>query len=183
MQLSIREASQFFIGAALMRAKTIEASGNKGITIDNVALAALRAGADGEKLRLSIATLAENESSWLRSTPPHALKTGRVMQSRELEIRAFTAIHAAVIATIDQAPQSLHDRYIDAFRAIEATPGSTQDKRQLKSLLREQALAGTDTPESIESALKNAEKAYLEANAEEILSRYTTLPRSSDFDI
>lgn len=101
--LSIREASRFVIGATMMRAKAIEASGNAGITFDNVAHAALRADADGDKLRMSIETLADRESGWLRSTPPHILKTERVMQSREAEIRTFTAISAAVVATVEFA--------------------------------------------------------------------------------
>lgn len=193
MQLPIREASRFVIGAAMMRAKAIEASGNAGITFDNVALAALREGADGEKLRLSIETLADQESGWMRSTPPHVLKTERVLQSREAEVRTFTAISAAVVATVEladdasagntQAHQTLHGKYMDAFRSIEETPGSTQDRRQLKSLLRDQALAMTTESEFVGTALKSAETAYLEADADAILSRYDTLDRSDDFDM
>jgi hypothetical protein len=193
MKLSIREASRFVIGAAMMRAKAIEASGNAGITLDDVALAALREGADGEKLRLAIETLADQESGWMRNTPPHVLKTERVLQSREAEVHAFTAISAAVVATVEladdasagnaQAYQTLHGKYMDAFRSIDKTPGSTQDKRQLKSLLRDQALAMTTEGDFIGTVLKSAETAYLEADADAILSRYDTLDRSDDFDM
>lgn len=193
MQLSIREASRFIIGAAMMRAKAIEASGNADITFDNVALAALCEGADGEKLRLSIKTLADQESGWMRSTPSHVLKTERVLQSREAELRAFTAISAAVLATVEladgasagntQAHQTLHGKYMDAFRSIEQTLGSTHDRRQLKSLLRDQSLAMTTESEFVGKALKSAETAYLEADADAILSRYDTLDRSDDFDM
>jgi len=193
VQLSIREASQFVIGAAIMRSKAIEASGNANITFDNVALAALREGADGEKLRLSIKTLARQESAWMRRNPPHVLKTNRVMQSRKSEIRTFTAINAAVVASIEfaddasagnaQAHQTLHDKYIDAFRAIDETPGSTQERRQLKSLLYHQTLAMTTESQLIDATLKSAEAAYLEADADAILSRYDTLGRSDDFDM
>lgn len=192
MHLSIREASRFVIGSAMMRSKAMEASGTE-ISFDNVALAALRNDADGEKLRLSINTLADQESGWMRSTPPHVLKTERVMQSREAEIRTFTAISAAVVATIEfaddasagnpHAQKHLNDKYIESFKAIEETPGSTQDRRQLKSLLREQALAVTTESEFVSTALKNAETAYLEADADAILSRYGTLDRSTDFDM
>ncbi len=191
--LSIREASRFVIGATMMRAKAIEASGNAGITFDNVAHAALRADADGDKLRMSIETLADRESGWLRSTPPHILKTERVMQSREAEIRTFTAISAAVVATVEfaddasagntAAHQALHEKYMDAFRAIEETPGSTQERRQLKSLFSSQALAITTESEFVGAALKSAETAYLEADADAILSQYERLDRSDDFDI
>lgn len=192
-ELSIQEASRFVIGAAMMRAMAIEATSNADITFDAVALAALRDGADGEKLRLSIETLADQESDWMRSTPPHVLKTARVLQSREAEVRTLTAIYAAVIATVEladaasagntQAHQALHGKYMDAFRSIDKTPGSTQDRRHLKSLLRDQALAVSTASEYVDTALKSAEKSYLDADADAILSRYVTLDRSEDFDM
>lgn len=72
---------------------------------------------------------------------------------------------------------------MDAFRAIEETPGSTQERRQLKSLFSSQALAITTESEFVGAALKSAETAYLEADADAILSQYERLDRSDDFDI
>lgn len=194
MQLSIREASRFVIGAAMMRAKAIEASGNTGITFDNVALAALRDGADGQKLRQSIETLADQESIWLRSTPPHVLKSERVLQSRVAEVNTFTAISAAVVSTVELADRAavgdsdakhdLHDKYVEAFHAIDGTPGSTQDRRQLETVLREQTTAATEHRDFILASLKEAETAYLDAGATAILSRYDkSVDRSNDFDM
>jgi len=193
MPLSVREASRFVIGAAMMQAKAIEMPGNAAISFDNVALAALREGADGEKLRLAIETLADQESGWMRSTPPHVLKTERVLQGREAEVRTFTAISAALVATVEladdacagntQAYQTLHGKYMDAFRSIDETPGSTKDRRQLKSLLCDQALAMTTESAFVKTALKSAETAYLEGDAEAILSRYDRLDHSAGVGI
>lgn len=194
MQLSIREASRFVIGAAMMRAKTIEASGNTGITFENVALAALRDSADGQKLRQSIETLADQESGWFRSTPPHVLKSERVLQSRESEVRTFTAISAAVVSTVEladqaangdsEAKQDLHNKYVEAFHAIDGTPGSTQDRRQLETVLREQTTTVTEHKDFILTSLKEAETAYLDAGAAAILSRYDkSVDRSNDFEM
>ena len=41
----------------------------------------------------------------------------------------------------------------------------------------------TTESEFVGTALKNAETAYLEADADAILSRYDTLDRSDDFDM
>jgi hypothetical protein len=194
MQLSIREASQFVIGAAIMRSKAIELSGNSDITFDHIAIAALREGSDGEKLRLSIETLANQESALMRNTPPHTLKTERVMQSRSTEIRTFSAISDAVITTVEladsansgnkEAHKTINDKYIAAFRAIDETPGSTQERRQLKAYLRDQAMTVSTEKEFVSTTLKSAETSYLEADAEAILSRYDILDRSSnDFDM
>lgn len=193
MQLSIREASRFFIGAAILRARAIEASGNAEITLDNVAVASLRDGSDGKKLRLSIDKLADEEESWMRSTPPHTLKTERVIQSREAEIRTFTAINAAVIATLELEEQAirgepaasaqLHKKYMTAFEAIDSTPGSTQDRRQLKELLASQTSTISVDSSFVTKELRKADKAYTQAVEAAILSRYVKLERSDDFDM
>lgn len=190
-RLSIREASRFVIGAAIMRARAIEASSIEGITFDKVAEAALRKDDDGAKLRQSIDMLADAESGYLRNTPPHALKTDRVMQSREAECRAFAAIHAAVITTVEfadnakagdaQASQNMRDNYIVAFRTIEEAPGSTADRRQLKALLHNQAQTITSESGFVAAMLKSAETAYLEEDADAILSRYEN--RGGDFEM
>lgn len=191
MSLSIREASRFVIGAAIMRTKAIEAS-NVAITIDNLATAAFREDADGEKLRHSIDILADGESGWLRNTPPHVLKTERVIEGREEEIRAFAAIHAATIATIEHASdasagntaahQALHTAYMGAIEAIAANRGQISERRQLKALLHDQAQALTTEGEFVNSVLKEAESAYLTADFEATMAKYDQLDRSNDFD-
>lgn len=194
MHLSIREASRFVIGAAMMRNKAMEASGNLGITFDNVALAALRDDTDGDKLRQSIETLADQESVWLRSTPLHILKSDRVLQSRVAEINTFTAISSAVVSTFElagrvavgeaEAKQDLRLKFVEAFHAIDVTPGSTQDRRQLETVLRQQATTATEHSDLILGVLQEAEATYLDAGAAAILSRYDmSVDRSSDFDM
>jgi len=193
MPLSIREASRFVIGATLIRSQAIDVSGNTGITLDHVAMAALQAGTDGEKLRFSIETLANQQSNWIRKTPPHALKTERIMQSREVEIRTFMAINEAVMATIEfsqdasggntQAYNALQDHYTAAFRAIDQSLGSKQDKQQLRHLLYDQSLTLSTDSKFVESALKEAEKAYLEAYMNAILSKYDIPDHNNDFNL
>lgn len=178
-----------------MRARASEASG-KHITFDMVAHATLRPGVDGQKLRQSIETLADQDSGTLRNTPPHVLKTDRVLQSRDSELQTFRAIHSAVINTIElssaakignvEALEKLQAEYVEAYKAIDITPGSTQDRRQLESLLRNQAISvdASAHQDFISSALKQAENAYLDAGAAEILSRYgKTIERSTDYDM
>jgi len=193
MQLSIREASRFVIGGEILRREAMQSSGRR-ITFDHLCAAALREGEDGLKLRQSIEVLADQESQWLRNTPPHALKTERVMQSREAEIRTFVAIEAAVIATIENAEaasmqdtaahQALHGAYEAAFEAIDNTPGSAQDRELLKAAFQEQAQQATPHAADVTAALNLAETAYLEAQSENILSRYDrSLDRSPDYDM
>lgn len=194
MQLSIRDASRFVIGAGMMREKAIEASGNSDITFENVAQAALREGPDGQKIRLTIDTLAEQESGWLRSTPPHILSSDRVMQSRAAEVKAFTAIHATVIQTITfegsdpttkpGAESRLRESMVNVLGAIDSTPGSKLDRENLMSNLKDQLFSVAADSDFIKRALRESEQAYLAADLDKTFSRYTTpaLPRSSDYD-
>lgn len=193
MQLSIREASRFVIGAAMMRSKAIEASGNTGITFESVALASMRDNADGAKLRQSIETLADQESTWLRNTPPHALATDRVYQSRLAELKTFRSINMAVIATSEfgakasagdvPATKSLHENLVNTLGVIDQTPGSTQDRRNLLSSLNKQVtLIGPG--EFMFDMMRSAEGAYAERFRAERLARYMdpALERGEDFD-
>lgn len=193
MQLSIRQASRFVIGAAMMRAKAIEASGNTGITFESVALASMRSNADGAKLRQSIETLADQESSWLKNNPPHTLATDRVLQSRQAELKTFRSINTAVIATAElagpaqagdeDAEKGLREHLVSALGVIDQTPGSTPDRRNLLASLKAQvALAGP--ADFMTSMMKSAEGEYAERFRAERLARYMTPPleRSEDFD-
>jgi hypothetical protein len=193
MQLSIRQASRFVIGAAMMRAKAIEASGNNGITFDSVALASMRANADGAKLRQSIETLADQEATWLRNNPPHTLATDRVMQSRQAELKTFRSINAAVIVTSELANKAmtgdedagnvLHEQLVSTLGVIDQTPGSTQDRRNLLTSLKAQvALAGP--ADFMSNVMRSAEGDYAERFRAERLARYMAPPleRGEDFD-
>lgn len=189
MNLSIRDTNRFILGAAIMREKAIEASGNTSITIDNIAVAALRNNADGEKLRSSIAILADRESEYFRNTPTHALNTERVIQSRAAEQHTFATINAAVVATLEfdndsASADKLQSQYKQAFKAIDKTPGSTQDRRMLKSMLEEQVFAVSKDTDFISESLNKSEKAYLDDLEKETLARYInpTLHRSDDYN-
>lgn len=194
MQLSIRDASRFVIGAGLMRQKAIEASGNPAISFENVAQAALREGPDGQKIRQTIDTLADQESAWLRNTPPHTLNSDRVMQSRAAEISAFTAIHRAVISTVafDAAPPAekgaaeteLRQSLLHVLEAIDNTPGSRADREGLLSNLRDQVVAVAGDGDFMKRALRDSEQAYLAADLDKTFARYAnpSLSRSEGLD-
>lgn len=192
--LTIREASRFTIGAEILRREAMRHSEGQLVTFDHVAGAILRPDADGQKLRSALDTLADQESNWLRNTPPHTLKTDRVMQSREAEIRMFKGIGAAVIATIEHAEaasmqdsnaqRALHEAYLDALEAIDHSPGSAQDKLAMQESLKQQATAATGYGNEVIAALNLAETTYLEAEAEQSINRWNnTLSRSNDFEL
>lgn len=192
--MSIREASRFTIGAEILRREAMRHSAGQLVTLDHVAGALLRPDADGQKLRSALDTLADQESTWLRNTPPHTLTTDRVMQSREAEISVFTKIGAAIIATIEHAEaasmqdvtaqRALHDGYLGALEAIDNSPGSSQDKLSMKEALTQQAKTATPYGNEVTAALNLAETALLEAQAEQSVNRWSnSLPRSNDFDM
>ncbi|MDR6712127.1 hypothetical protein J2W83_001722 [Pseudomonas hunanensis] len=194
MQLSIRDASRFVIGAGLMRERAIEASGNPAISFDNVAQAGLREGPDGQKIRQTIDTLADQESQWLRNTPPHILSSERVMQSRAAEINAFTAIHRAVISTVafeaaspsekGGAETELRQSLLVVLEAIDNTPGSRVDREGLLNNLREQLLSAASDSDFMKRALRTSEQAYLAADLDKTFARYNSPPlsRSEEHD-
>ena len=198
MQLSIRDASRFVIGAGLMREKAIEASGNPAVSFENVAQAALREGADGLKIRQTIDTLAEQASGSLRNTPPHVLASDRVMQSRKAEIDAFTAIHRAVINTVgyeaagpdekSDAEKTVRQSLVEVLEAIDKTPGSRADREGLLANLRDQLVCASADGDGMKRMLRESEQAYLAADLDKTLARYATppLPRSegdNDFSL
>jgi len=190
MQLSIRDASRFVIGAGLMRQKAIEASGNPAISLGNVAQAALREGPDGQKVRQTIDTLADQASEYLRNTPPHTLRSARIMQSREAEASAFTAIHRAVISSVtlemaspsgkSGAESELRQSLLDALEAIDNTPGSRADREGLLASVRDQVIAASSDADSMKRMVRESEQAYLAADLDKTFARYanSSLPRS-----
>lgn len=194
MQLSIRDASRFVIGAGSMRERAIQASGNPAISFENVAQAALRGGPDGQKIRQTIDTLAEQESAWLRNTPPHILNSDRVMQSRTAEINAFTAIHRAVIRSVafeaagpgtkSDAETDLRQALTSAIEAIDNTPGSRSDREGLLGNLRDQVLSVASDDDFMKRALRQSEQAYLAADLDKTFARYAnpSLSRSEGLD-
>jgi hypothetical protein len=192
--ISIREASRFTIGAEILRREALRHSEGQMVTFDHIAGVILRPDANGEKLRSALETLADQESNWLRNTPPHTLKTDRVMQSREAEIRTFRGIGAAVIATIEHAEaasmqnvgaqRALHTAYQEALEVIDNSPGSAQDKLAMQDSLKQQATAATKYGNEVTTALNLAETAYLESQAEQSMNRWNNqLTRSTDFDM
>ncbi|HDS1733920.1 hypothetical protein [Pseudomonas sp. BP8] len=194
MQLSIRDASRFVIGAGLMRQKAIEASNNPAISFDNVAQAALRDTPDSQKIRQTIDALADQEAQWLRNTPPHTLSSDRVMQSRKAEVNAFTAIHRAVVSAVsfeaaspdekDGEQSVLRQSLLDALEAIDNTSGSRADREGLLANLRDQVVSVSSDGDFMKGALRDSEQAYLAADLDKTFARYNTpsLQRSADLD-
>lgn len=177
-----------------MRSEAISASGNSDITFENVAEAALREGPAGQKIRETIETFADQESNWLRSTPPHMLSTERVIQSRSAEIKAFTAIHTAVIETVSynavdaprkpEAEAQLRTALVTVLGAIDSTPGSKLDRENLMTNLRDQIFSAAEDGDFIKKTLRESERAYLAEDLQNTFARYEnpSLQRSADYD-
>lgn len=193
MQLSIKDASRFVIGAAIIRDMAITNAPESTITFDNVALAALRSGADGQDMRSSIDRLAEQEAAWLRSTPPHTLATERVMHTRAQEIDTLNKSNLAAMATLafaadaaagdPQARETLQDAYQAAIRAIDEMPGSTNDRRALLGALKEQAIEASGNAVFVSDELGTAQKTYLETMMTERLAAYQNPPAERGHDL
>lgn len=195
MQLSIQDASRFVIGAAIIRDMTIRNSPESGITFDNVTVAALREGTDGQDLRTSISKLADQEAAWFRSTPPHVLSTDKVMHSRGQELSTLNNTHLAVLATleygasaIDGSPDAvsqLQDSYQAALQAIDEMPGSTTERRNLLQTLYDQCFEASGDADFTNGQLHVAQKSYLERMMAERLAAYELTPheRSDDIDL
>jgi hypothetical protein len=195
MQLSIREASRFVIGATRLRAQALQHSAHaQMLTFDNVAAAVLQPSTEGKQLRQTVETMADSEAEWFRSNPPHAMSSERVMQSRAAEVSALRKVGGAAVSTLvygaraiandGPAAEQLTSIYSGAYAAIDAAPGSTNDRRSLMALLHEQAQRLSSKPEIIRNLLNIAEKRCLARQADAILSRYTnSVERSDDYDI
>ena len=176
-----------------MRERAIVMSGKADITIDNIAHALTKKGRNADNMRLSIENLANQESETMLTNPPNTSKTSRVMESREAEARAFSAINAAVVATIENNDKALSGenlalkhmnvQYVNAFQAIDNTPGITYYRRNLKNLLTDQIVGVSEDKISAINNLNDAEKDYLEADADNIFSKYQSLDQDDEFNI
>lgn len=194
MQLSIRDASRFVIGAAIIRDMAVKNTPGSAITFENVAAISLRDGNDGQTLRASIEKVADHESSWFRNTPPHTLTTDRVMQTRALEVRTLNDCNLAVLGALDLGPsaakgdadakEKLQSRLQAAVRSIDGIPGSTTERRALMQSLKTDTGLAVGDPAFMAQELKTAQKQYLDNFREERLAAYTTpaLDRSEDLD-
>jgi hypothetical protein len=194
MQLSIRDTSRFVIGAAIIRDMATRNTPGSTITFEQVAEMASRDSVDGQNLRSSIEKIADQESSWLRSTPPHTLATERVMQTRAQEVHTVNESNIAVLSALEfgvdaakgdpAARDALQTRLQAAIRAIDEMPGSTTERRALLDSLKGQISETHGDPAFMTQQLKTAQKVYLDAFREERLAAYTSpsLPRSNDLD-
>jgi hypothetical protein len=190
--LSIREASRFVIGAAIMREMANKNSPGANITFDNVAVAALGQDNDGAQLRSSIQKLADQEAVWFRSTPPHTLATERVMQTRAQEVRTLNSVNLAVLMTLEHsrdaaegdptAIKTLEDSYQTAIRAIDEMPGSTTERRSFLQSLKSQVIEASNDRAYIEQALDRAQHLYLDAMMSERLAAYQSPSQDRDND-
>lgn len=195
MQLSIRDASRFVIGAAIIRDMTMKNSPEAGITFENVSVAALRGDSDSVKLRLSITKLADQEAHWFRSTPPHMLSTERVMHTRVQEMQTLNNCHLAALATLEfgaaaaagslDAKDSLQASYQAAIQSIDEMPGSTTERRGLFQTLKAQGIEAHGDSDFILTELNLAQEVYLKNMMTERLSAYQTPSheRSDDLDL
>lgn len=185
MHQSIRDMSRFVIGVTILRTKAIEASREANITFDTVAQATLRNNDEANQLKQSIEILADQESSWLRNTPPHTLKTPRVLQSRDAEIHTFKTTYAAVLALLEygeqaqagneQAKKTIREKLIEAIQAIDQSPGSIQHRKILFSSLQEQAIQATQNATFSSQEIRQAEKEYNERYISERLAPYVAI--------
>lgn len=194
MELSIKDASRFVIGAAIIRDMAITNSPESKITFDNVALAALQRSPEGQDMHASIDRLADQEGAWFRSTPPHTLATERVMQTRAQEIDTLNKANLAAMATLSygaeaaagnaEASALLQESYQAAIRSIDEMPGSTNDRRMLLGALKEQAIETGIDAGFVTNELNTAQKAYLENMMNERLAVYQNpaTDRSADLD-
>lgn len=182
MQLSIRDASRFVIGAAIIEDMALASAPDSGITFEQVADAALREGIDGDDLRSSIDKLANQEEAWFRGTPPHTLSTERVMRTRQQEMQTLNDANLAGLATLafgaeaaagdDVARQTLHGSYQSAIRSIDQMPGSTADRRSLLQALKTEVGDAGGGDAVVNATFGAAQKTYLEQLMTERLAAY-----------
>lgn len=193
MQLSIKDASRFVVGAAIIRDMATANAPESQITFENVALAAQRGGPEGQDMRASIDRLAEQESAWFRGTPPHTLSTERVLHTRAQEIDTLNNANLAAIATLafgadaqagdPEATTLLQQSYQAAIRSIDEMPGSTADRRSLLGALKDQAVEAGGNADFVTLQLNTAQKTYLEEMMNERLAAYQTpSPERGDLD-
>ena len=194
MQLSIRDISRYVVGSAIIREMAARNTPGSTITFENVTEMASRGDIDGQNLRASIEKIADQESSWFRSTPPHTLATERVMQTRAQEVHTLNESNLAVLSALEFGPdaakgnpaarEALQTRLQAAIRAIDEMPGSTTERRALLDSLKGQISETHGDPAFMSAQLKTAQKVYLDAFREERLAAYTSpsLPRSDDLD-
>lgn len=116
------------------------------------------------------------------------------MQSRAAEVKAFTAIHAAVIDTISfdaaepgvkgAAEQKLRESLVSVLGAIDGAPGSKLDRENLMANLKDQLFSVATDSDYMRKTLRESEQAYLAADLDKTFSRYTnpSLQRSADYD-
>jgi hypothetical protein len=176
--LSIRAASRFVIGAAIIRDLAQHHSADTKVTLDNVAVAALRDGLDGGRLRASIEMLADQEAGWFRSTPSHALTTHKVLNSRVQEMRGLNAANLAVLATMQigvataEAHSELQMSYQAAIRAIDEMPGTTAERRTVLHDFEAQVISVGSDAAQIQSEMTAAQRTYLKQLMSERLADY-----------
>lgn len=185
---SIKEASRFMVGAATLRALTIQRMNTPNISFSSVAQPALKNDETASKLRQSIETLADSESAWFRNTPPHTLASAKVMQSRQQEVAAFALIGASTLVAATHAglaqDEQLDERLSQAYRAIDELSGTAASKRQIKEFFEHEVVRSAADKDSARAALLRGENKYLDDYANGVFARYVdTVDRSNDFDM
>lgn len=186
----MRAASRFVIGAAIIRDLARHHSPDIAVTLDNVAVAALRDGPEGAQLRASIEVLADQEAGWFRSTPSHALTTKKVLSSRVQEIQGLNAANLSVLVTMElraamgETHPALQTSYQTAIRAIDEMPGTTAERRAVLQDFENQVMAAGSDTAHIQSEITVAQRAYLRQLMSERLADYQipSLSESSELE-
>lgn len=194
MQITVHDASRFLIGAAILRAKAIENSGDSSITFENVAIAASALGAEGRKIRQSISILAENADIALTNIAQNRLATERIIEGRASEMKAINSIALATLKTVEysssleagsMAPaEQLKTAMSDALVSIDNATGPTRNRVHIKKILESEVVtAASNNGVTALALLNKAEQEHLFDSANEILSRYDKVLSPSDYSM
>jgi hypothetical protein len=189
MQLSIRDASRFFVGAAMLRDQVAASTGQE-VSISEIGASIL----NGDKLHLqeTIDTLTKDEP--FRKTPPHILASERVIQTRHAECRASRSLHDTVLSAVEhgelarkndtKARGALEEAAITALEHIDQAPGSVAERQQMLGELKRQMNMAADDPLFVSRLMSDAEHAYNEQYFNMRLEKYMLSPveHSTEYD-
>lgn len=184
MATTIRDASSFIIGGALLRQAAMTQS-KVPVSFDEVAGSALLPGEVGARMRSAISAAAsEHGAGILRNTPSHRLKTQQVMTSRIREVESLNGIIAAAIIAAEHGESALkgdksahvilQQSLVSALHTIVDAPGSeSTDKRKMYELLaQEVAMHCNGNLEWVQEEINEASRVMLQEKFDAIYDNY-----------
>lgn len=187
--LSVRDASRFVIGAALLRQSAMSKSAEVVTLTDIAALIQTNHKEVVAPLRFSIersANLAEQEG-YFRNSPSHVSATEKVLSSREAEINGYNAIYQSVFMASQLPPtrafaldgeenQAIFDQCVDAVVAIDNMPGRAENREEAIDLLYLQLAALTPDDPVLSSAFMSVvENAAINREKQAVLDEFPEL--------